>query len=81
MQYNQSGGSSGGGGASNGGGGVGPSVSTLARKEDELPSDQKTIFDWCKEGNLDNIAQWMHNRKDINVKDEEVYVCVCAYLL
>lgn len=37
-------------------GGMGIAVSTLAEEQEEsIPDDSKTIFDWCKEGNLNQI--------------------------
>ncbi|XP_033119096.1 acyl-CoA-binding domain-containing protein 6-like isoform X2 [Anneissia japonica] len=51
----------------------GMSVSTMKKGEDEVLSDSdKTVFDWCKEGNLEELKK--HIATDdtiINKKDEE----------
>ena len=54
------------------GSGVGPVVSTMAREDEEVvPDDQKTAFDWCKEGNVARLVA-MVTELTINVKDEQV---------
>ena len=54
------------------GGMSGPSVSRLAEEVEEvLPDDQKSVFDWCKEGNATRLAA-MVTEKNINKKDEQV---------
>lgn len=54
-------------------GGLGVGVSTLAgNAEEELSDQQKSIFDWCKEGNIDQVRQLLsHEGTNINQMDEE----------
>ena len=62
---------------SEGGGGlfsVGAAVSTMSDKED-IPDDEKTIFDWCREGNTDKVTLLLRNT-DVNIKDENVSIYV-----
>ncbi len=48
-------------------------MSTLIEKEEIIPDNQKTIFDWCREGDLDKIKDCLkHN--DIDQIDEQVRV-------
>ena len=49
---------------------VGAAVSTMADKQD-IPDNQKTIFDWCREGNTDKIKLLL-KETDCNIKDENV---------
>lgn len=52
-------------------GGVGPVVSRIAQNpEDILPDDKKTAFDWCKEGNMEKMAQKAMG--ELNQKDKQV---------
>ena len=51
----------------------GVSVSTLSHTEDNIPDDKKSIFDWCKEGNIKMVSKCLTTDKcDVNTKDEEV---------
>ena len=53
--------------------GMGVAVSTMANDEEELDDDEKTIFDWCKDGDGDKMNQLLKSRTvTINEKDEEV---------
>ena len=54
-----------------GGGGVGPAVSRLADKEEELAEEEKTVFDWCKEGRVDMLQSHL-TPTNINTTDNEV---------
>ena len=54
-----------------GGGGGGPVVSTLMKDEEVIPDQEKSLFDWCKEGNGERLAA-MLDREQVNDKDEEV---------
>ena len=57
----------------------------MADKQD-IPDNQKTIFDWCREGNTDKIKLLL-KETDSNIKDENVSVllfnqkshCIIAY--
>ena len=53
--------------------GMGITVSTMARTEEDLADNEKTIFDWCAEENIDKVASLLHDRKiDVNCKNKEV---------
>ena len=41
-------------------------------KTEVIPENQKTMFDWCKEGNLSGLKRCMLNGEDINRRDEDV---------
>ena len=50
----------------------GPVVSRIiAEEEESVPDDQKTVFDWCKEGNVDRLSAMVTNQ-NVNSKDEQV---------
>ena len=53
------------------------SVSSMAGiEEDILPDDQKTAFDWCKDGKLDPMKEVISQSKmDINEPDDEGLWC------
>ena len=61
----------------------------LARTEENLKDEEKSLFDWCKEGNVEKIRELL-NPDNINHQDEDVrskaffvYVyglCVCVYV-
>jgi hypothetical protein len=57
------------GGTGKGGGG-GPTVSVLARTEENLKDEEKSLFDWCKEGNVEKIRELL-NPDNINHQDED----------
>ena len=42
----------------------------MADKQD-IPDNQKTIFDWCREGNTDKIKLLL-KETDCSIKDENV---------
>jgi len=42
-----------------------------ADKHDDIPDSKKTIFDWCREGNIDKIKLLL-KAADSNIKDENV---------
>ena len=46
-------------------------MSILARSEAELSDDAKTLFDWCKEGNVNKVDAFIDGH-DINTRDENV---------
>lgn len=51
---------------------LGVSVSVMANTESELSADQKTVFDWCKEGDLDKVRDMLTaGGVDVNSADEE----------
>ena len=55
-----------------GGGGGGRVVSTLAGEVEEAITDsQKTLFDWCKESNIERLAA-MVTADNVDLKDEQV---------
>ena len=59
------------GGGGGGGGGVGPVVSRMADQEQKLADDEKTLFDWCKEGREDRL-QALLTPDNIHAKDSQV---------
>lgn len=64
-----------------GGGGVGgPKVSVYAVDEEEvkIPDDQKSVFDWCKEGQVARLAE-MVTEQNVNQKDDQVCQNWCLY--
>ena len=61
-------------GSSGGGGGTGHSVSTLAGGDDEdtdVPDEEKTVFDWCKEGCVSKL-EGLVTDSNVNLKDNQV---------
>lgn len=58
-------------GKGGGGGGGGPVVSTLMREEEEISDKHKSVFDWCREGNVNRLAA-MVTKAEVNTVDEEV---------
>ena len=57
------------------GGGGGPAVSTLAggdSGDSDVPDDEKTVFDWCKEGHVTKLESLLTD-DSINSKDSQVY--------
>lgn len=56
-----------------GGGSGGPVVSTLANQDEEeaIPDENKTVFDWCKEGNVSKLTATV-TESNINGKDSQV---------
>ncbi|XP_050404836.1 acyl-CoA-binding domain-containing protein 6 [Patella vulgata] len=53
--------------------GLGISVSRMVSEDDVIPDCDKTVFDWCKEGNVKNVERCLTEKKnyDINKLDEE----------
>ena len=60
--------------------GLGACVSTMVNDECDLPDDQKTVFDWCKDGNINRVTSLLKNT-DVNQKDAEVkfYFMILMY--
>lgn len=51
--------------------GMGVAVSTLHNADDPLADEQKTIFDWLKEGNILKVTQLLNKTKeDLNEVDD-----------
>lgn len=50
----------------------GPVVSTLATNIEMIPENEKNIFDWCREKQLDKLKKCLENGESINQKDDEV---------
>ncbi|XP_013410093.1 acyl-CoA-binding domain-containing protein 6 [Lingula anatina] len=47
-------------------------VSTMPNPDSDLKDEEKTIFDWCKEGDLEKLTKSLKKEgADINVKDGE----------
>lgn len=51
-------------------GGLGVSVSTLQKEDMDIADENKTVFDYCKEGNLRKFETLLHSI-DMNTVDEE----------
>lgn len=48
-------------------------MSRMAMEEEEqIPEEQKTVFDWCKEGNIARMAALV-SEQNVNEKDSQVY--------
>ena len=68
------------GGTGGGGGGGGRVVSTLAGEVEEAITDsQKTLFDWCKESNIERLAA-MVTADNVDLKDEQVAEENCYFV-
>jgi len=54
--------------------GMGVAVSTLLASDDPtIPDEQKSVFDWCKEGNSEVVQRLLHrNDCDVQQLDENV---------
>ena len=50
----------------------------MADKQD-IPDDKKTIFDWCREGNIDKMKLLL-KEIDCSIKDENVSDSLIAEL-
>ncbi|XP_019618982.1 PREDICTED: acyl-CoA-binding domain-containing protein 6-like [Branchiostoma belcheri] len=51
---------------------MGPVVSTMSFEEEYISDKNKTVFDWCKEGNTKQMARLLSNGDvDINQQDAE----------
>ena len=53
------------------GGGGGPVISTLMKNDEPIPDEKKSMFDWCKEGNMTKLTV-MVTEREVNIQDEEV---------
>ncbi|XP_052787768.1 acyl-CoA-binding domain-containing protein 6-like isoform X2 [Mya arenaria] len=54
------------------GNGLGVSVSTMQNDEEDLDDELKTVFDWCKEGDVTKVANILKkNQSCVNLKDDE----------
>ncbi|XP_041368179.1 acyl-CoA-binding domain-containing protein 6-like [Gigantopelta aegis] len=40
-------------------GGLGVAVSTMYNPDDDISDDQKNVFDWCKEGNVEQVKRYL----------------------
>ncbi|XP_022101069.1 acyl-CoA-binding domain-containing protein 6-like [Acanthaster planci] len=59
-----------GGGGSRGGMGVG--VSTMCKEDDDICDFNKTVFDWCKEGNVEQVRRLLDEEGlEVNDTDDE----------
>lgn len=49
-------------------------MSRMASEEEEIEESQKTIFDWCRDGNIDVVEKMLGDISvtDINALDENV---------
>ena len=52
---------------------MGVAVSVMAITDTELSAEEKTVFDWCKEGDLERVrAMLTSGAASVNGLDEEV---------
>merc|ERR1712150_223507 len=52
--------------------GMGVAVSTMAEpQENSIADEEKTIFDWCQDGNVKRIETFLENGADVNATDEQ----------
>ena len=54
--------------------GMGVAVSTMHNSDEFIADDCKTVFDWCKEGNVKEVTRHLRASEKINVDslDQEV---------
>ncbi len=53
--------------------GMGVAVSTMGVHGDDLEDDQKSVFDWCKDGDVARVKKILHgDGVDVHVTDEDV---------
>ena len=53
--------------------GMGIAVSTLFHSKDDLADNEKTVFDWCAEENVDKVSRFIDDTKtDVNCKNKDV---------
>lgn len=53
--------------------GMGTAVSVMLNPDSDIPDEQKTFFDWLKDGNMDKVKQMIvKDPSIINIVDEEV---------
>lgn len=49
------------------------SVSTMSNTDSELDNQNKTVFDWCKEGDINQMSRILQSENiDINGLDDAV---------
>lgn len=57
---------------------MGVCVSTHVKPNDEIADDQKTVFDWCQEGNTNQVVKILNSGNvdidEIDEKDAEVLI-------
>ncbi|KAL2301467.1 hypothetical protein Nmel_010853, partial [Mimus melanotis] len=50
----------------------GPVISSLYQEEEIIREEDKNIFDYCRENNIDYVTKAIQSKKvDVNVTDEE----------
>lgn len=65
-------------GKKSGGGGGGPVISTLMNNtSDVILEKDKTIFDWCKEGNVEKLESTV-TETNVNSLDDQVFIAISA---
>ena len=47
-------------------------VSILAEKKEDIPENQKNLFDWCREGCCDKVREFIEGGQAVNMKDDQV---------
>lgn len=52
---------------------MGVTVSVMARTESDMSDGEKTVFDWCKEGNVEKVREILgSNSSIVDGLDDEV---------
>ena len=53
------------------------SVSTMSNTDPEIETNNKTVFDWCKEGDVKQVSQQLKDKQiDVNSLDESVGIFI-----
>ena len=52
---------------------LGVAVSTMMNPDKKIDDDLKTVFDWCKDGDIKRVSQILDNNNvNVDEKDSEV---------
>ena len=60
--------------------GLGLGVSRFADQGEHLNDEDKSIFDFCKDGNLVKLTELLNN-SNINITDEDVKIFLVIWLM
>ena len=58
---------------------MGVCVSTHVKPNDEIADDQKTVFDWCQEGNTNQVMKIL-NSGNVDIDEKDAEVCILSKL-
>ena len=62
--------------SNNAAGGTWVSVSVMSNTDTEIADENKTIFDWCKEGNIQQLTDSLSRDRSISVNDKDDSVSI-----